>query len=648
MMKSVSFLALTALSAWTLTAAAEPAAAPKFLYDSNPTHSAAQIVRVHESFTVTPQDGGAVEVAAAPSNAGYPGLSFVPAGGAETWDFSPWGFVSAKLTNLGEKPLSLSMRVDNNGDWRLSPWNAESVYLKPGEARVLKVFFGYQYGYQAGYALDPAAVSQVLIFLNGKAEHPRRFRVEELQAGGAAGDKPDSHYNAAHVPHDGKLFGGGATPLPRLETANGATARIEGDAILVAFEKPNGRVTLRPADAKPGVWNLRNFNQVDAALRNNGTAPASFRLTVESPAGPTDAAEVTLQPGEKRVLALSFIPKTPFKLVRNEANGKIETEKGTGTKFESNRANGFSIRADAGVSLALLGLRASAPAVELPAWSGKRPPVASGEWELTLNEEFNGETVDLNRWNIYTANFWDRRTHFSKDNVLVRDGKALLRYERKRGYHNDDPEDKSAVAHTDYACGFLDTYGKWTQLYGYFEARVKLPRAMGLWPAFWTMPDRGGVRDHEANPQWRRASTGDGGMEFDILEHLTAWGPYRFNSAFHWDGYGKNHKACGTSQVYCGADAEGFITVGMLWLPGYAAYYANGQKFLEWEDERVCSQPSYLILYMVSGGWANLPLDIQALPADFEIDYVRVWQRKDLMRPQDGPQPNEGGPRAQY
>ena len=30
------------------------------------------------------------------------------------------------------------------------------------------------------------------------------------------------------------------------------------------------------------------------------------------------------------------------------------------------------------------------------------------------------------------------------------------------------------------------------------------------------------------------------------------------------------------------------------------------------------------------GGWDNDPLDDSQLPADFMIDYVRCWQRKDL------------------
>jgi hypothetical protein len=37
------------------------------------------------------------------------------------------------------------------------------------------------------------------------------------------------------------------------------------------------------------------------------------------------------------------------------------------------------------------------------------------------------------------------------------------------------------------------------------------------------------------------------------------------------------------------------------------------------------------------GGWDNNAVDDKQLPADFVVDYVRVWQRKDLASAADGP-----------
>ena len=46
--------------------------------------------------------------------------------------------------------------------------------------------------------------------------------------------------------------------------------------------------------------------------------------------------------------------------------------------------------------------------------------------------------------------------------------------------------------------------------------------------------------------------------------------------------------------------------------------------------------PSDLMFTHVMGGWDNNGLDDAQLPADFVIDYVRCWQRKDLASAADG------------
>jgi len=273
-------------------------------------------------------------------------------------------------------------------------------------------------------------------------------------------------------------------------------------------------------------------------------------------------------------------------------------------------------------------ITATIPPAQTPEWLGQRPPV-DGEWTKTFEENFDGSAIDYAKWNIYTENYWDKRSHFSKDNLILGDGVMKLRYTKTRGHANDDPAGKE----TDYAVGYMDTYGKWTQRYGYFEARAKLPTAPGLWPAFWMMPDRG----YDVGPQWKRSDTKFGAMELDILEHLTRWGPNRYNIALHWDGYMKEHKSIGSDRIYVQPDKDGFITSGLLWAPGSLTFYANGQVIGKWENERISNVPSYPILEMVSGGWDNSPIDDAQFPADFVIDYVRCWQRKDLASEVDGP-----------
>ena len=142
---------------------------------------------------------------------------------------------------------------------------------------------------------------------------------------------------------------------------------------------------------------------------------------------------------------------------------------------------------------------------------------------------------------------------------------------------------------------------------------------------------------------------GNGGMELDIMEHLTRWGPYRYNIALHLDGYGKDHKSVGTPFNYVQADKDGFITPGLLWTPGSIIFYCNGKELWRWEGPRVSNVPSHFIFEVTTGGWDNNAVDDKQLPADYLIDYVRVWQRKDLASDVDGymsPAKGESKPKA--
>jgi beta-glucanase (GH16 family) len=132
-------------------------------------------------------------------------------------------------------------------------------------------------------------------------------------------------------------------------------------------------------------------------------------------------------------------------------------------------------------------------------------------------------------------------------------------------------------------------------------------------------------------------------MEFDIMEALAAWGPWRHDIGMHWDDYQHDHKSIGDFSCYYVPDAEGFDTVGMLWTPGEIIMYDNGKESVRWDSPRVGSVESYILLNYITGGWESDPIDDRELPSDFVVDYVRVWQRKDLASPKDGPKKNEDG-----
>jgi beta-glucanase (GH16 family) len=552
-------------------------------------------------------------VSVTPGKSGYPGVVVEPKGGA--WDLSAFGHVAATVTNLGTKDISMALRLDNSGGGP-EPWNTEVTYLKGGETKTVKLIFGYSYG-KAAYQLDSGRVVKMLLFTS-KAKEPVSWRIESIVAGGEPGEKPPvkpESVRTAPKPGGILLGKGGLEPAMFKAGGNAASNNVADGTWKVAFNKTGQFAQLKPAQGK---WDFRAGLQAVLKIKNTGTGAVlpSARLESDDKKSDKITAESPLAPGQEMDLVVPFAAASTW----NSAN------KESGSQFSNHKATAIILSADTEnepQSLEVSSIKIGLPAApKLPEWLGKRPPV-EGDWKLTLDENFDEKQINEKVWSIYGENYWDKTTYFSKDNVILKDGMVTLRVTKKKGFHNDDPSHKRGEK--EYATGFLESYGKFTQKYGYWEARTKLAVPPGVWPAFWLMPDRGGD-----GPQWQRADTKNGGMEFDIMEHLSGWGLYRYNIAMHWDGYDKGHKAIGTSAIYVQPDKDGFITTGLIWTPGLAVFYANGVEVGRHENERVSNVESNILFTLPMGGWDNLPMDDAQLPADFVIDYVRVWQRKDL------------------
>ena len=560
-----------------------------------------------------------VVVTIQPSEADYPGVAFKPENGV--WDLSKFGHVEARVVNLGEKASSIALRVDNTDTEDGNPWNTESVYLKPGESGTISTIFGFAYGKKPNYALKSEAVSNLLLFAL-KSDVVQSFRIESLQAAGPAGEKPPFDPNSVRIkPEDGILWGGEAALASKIIVAKNSNAEVKNNGLQLAFpaNQNEQKVEIKPLQ---GRWDLREALQLRVQLKNEGKTPVTAKLRLESNGGPSDWQTQTLEAGAAQEVVVPFFDGASHHLADKKKPNTINNDAVSALVIEADKANVER-------TLLVQNIKADLPDLQLPDWLGKRPPV-EGEWTKTLDENFDGP-LDDSIWEVYGENYWDKQSHFSRDNVLIEGGTAKIRYEKKTGFYNDDPKRKQ----TDWQSGYLHTFDKWAQRYGYFEARMKLPRSPGLWPAFWMMPDRGRGDDVKNF----RQDTGKGGMEFDIMEHLTRWGPNRYNIAMHYDGYGKDHKSIGTDKLYVQPDKDGYMTAGLLWTPGLAVYYGNGVELARWEDARISNVPEILMFTLPMGGWDNDALDVKKLPDDFLIDYVRVWQRQDLASETDGKKP---------
>jgi hypothetical protein len=108
----------------------------------------------------------AIKITFAESKA-YPGVDFRAPDGS--WNLSAFKGVAADVTNTGSGKIGISMRVENAGDWRQSPWNSNVLWLAPGATGTIEVIFGESFG-KPGFALDPSGVTKVKLFLNAPKE----------------------------------------------------------------------------------------------------------------------------------------------------------------------------------------------------------------------------------------------------------------------------------------------------------------------------------------------------------------------------------------------------------------------------------------------------------------------------------------------
>lgn len=562
---------------------------------------------------------------------------------ADGWDLSKFTAVAADVENTGATPVVVALRVDNPGDWRQSPWNTEMTKLAPGQKKKLMVTFGKSDGGNPGYPLDSSKVSNIQIF-STKPPADSSVLVHGVSAvgtaavkGGTAAAQGEESLNAPAI--SGELLILNAKTQPsEFETKSAVVSMGEEQGAKVLNVRFQAQESY-PAVEFPipdGGWNLAHFAGVQVDVTNNSDKPVMAGLRMDNPGDwktePWNTQLNKVGPGETKTIQAYFgknngAPGFPL----NSANisklqvflekPKQDTEvvvsdlKAFGTA-EASATESFTKPAD------------REKPVTVPEWVGKRPPV-EGNWVETLNENFEGAQLNEKIWTprlIWDGPAKGELQRYAQENVTVKDGVATILCEKRSGHQYNNP----ALETREYTTGAFTTFGKWTQKYGYFEAKVKLPTARGLWPAFWTMPDRG----PEAGDVWQRRETKavkGNGMEMDIFEHLTEWGSGRFNIAAHWDGYGPEHKQWGNSHTYYGPTADGWHVAGMLWEPGKLTWFLDGVKVGEWKNDRICDVPSYLKFTVQMGNWATKNVDDAKLPDKFQIDYVRAWQLKDRL-----------------
>lgn len=223
------------------------------------------------------------------------------------------------------------------------------------------------------------------------------------------------------------------------------------------------------------------------------------------------------------------------------------------------------------------------------------------------------------------------------ENVTVGNGVCTIKVE-KRTAVNQAYGGHTGITRS-YASGAIETYNKWTQTYGYFEARVKMATGPGTWPAFWLMPDRGA----SVTPLDSRVGLGTRGgtqamgNEIDIFEYMGTWknqstGLSKSHSGFFWGYDGVSASGFYTLVDQLVSPDTQFHTYGVAWSPGKLVYYIDGAAVgTRYGRTTVATCPEYLILNcaMSTNDWTGTAVPMAnidaGLPCTMQIDNVQVY-----------------------
>jgi beta-glucanase (GH16 family) len=285
-------------------------------------------------------------------------------------------------------------------------------------------------------------------------------------------------------------------------------------------------------------------------------------------------------------------------------------------------ACGTSDDADEAVTASTVDSTTTPPTVPAPPTTITSPepiPIEPPEgMELVWSDEFDGDTIDRSNW-TYDIGGWgwgNGEAQYYTDrteNARLQNGLLVieLRQEQFEGSY--------------YTSARLKTQGLQEFQYGRMEARIKVPKGAGTWPAFWMLGS--GFEQDAPDPENRWPNVG----EIDIMEYVGRE-PDLVIGTIHGPGYsGAGGRSKWNRQDFDIADD--FRTFAIDWDAEGIRWFFDGEMYFEigpedlGDREWVFDQPFFFILNLALGGTlgGNIALDLE-YPIQYYVDYVRVYQ----------------------
>jgi beta-glucanase (GH16 family) len=242
--------------------------------------------------------------------------------------------------------------------------------------------------------------------------------------------------------------------------------------------------------------------------------------------------------------------------------------------------------------------------------------------DVVFSDEFDapaGTPVDTSKWYFDTGDNpsnAERQYYTDSTRNAVHDGNGNLVITARK----ENPADyRCWYGRCEYTSARLTTAGKFRTTYGRFEARIKIPRGQGIWPAFWLLGDNFG-----------QVGWPDCG-EIDIMENIGRE-PSTVHGTIHGPGYSGGGGIGAAYTLPNGQQfADDFHVFAVEWSPNRIAWSVDGHVYqvrtpADLGGRRwVFDHDFFLILNVAVGGhWPGDPDGSTQFPQRMLVDYVRV------------------------
>lgn len=247
------------------------------------------------------------------------------------------------------------------------------------------------------------------------------------------------------------------------------------------------------------------------------------------------------------------------------------------------------------------------------------------DYVKVFDEEFDGDQLDRSLWK--TALPWGPDTTINGEtqyfvNIFGADpidySPFVFTGETMKIMGTNTPANLlSSVNNKPYLSGVITTADYFEMTYGYVEMNARVAGGDGLLSTFYLFN-----QDYYKNKP-----------EIDIVEYIgdrpdksyQTYHYYDSNRTRHFSG--EKHSSPTMESVVGGNLSAGFHKYSVLWEPGLVIWYIDDQEVRRLTGPRVSDEPMNIIAHLVVGSsWIGAPTS-GVIPAEFEIDYIKAWQK---------------------